>query len=128
MQLCNFHLKKRRWLCNDAPELVSYHGIDSVWTFKTYFKQLNRLQVNEGILDWYPRSKYYTFCKSDLTKVSPDGVLLTLSAGRFNCWAFSGVTFIKRRYKQQNKWRWVSLLVLESHGRTIKNVCSSVYF
>lgn len=39
--------------------------------------------------------KLLTFCKFDLTNVSPDGVLLTHSGGRLSLRASSGVTFTK---------------------------------
>lgn len=39
-----------------------------------------------------------TFCNSGLTNISPDGVLLKCSGGRFSLRASSGVTF-KRMYK-----------------------------
>lgn len=69
------------------------------------------------ILEWSSKfNQKHTFCKFDLTNVSPDGVLYTDSGGMLRLRAFSGVTLKNKRHKivyhLLSKKSWTKLMYI----------------
>lgn len=72
-------------------------------------------------------TKKHTFCNSGLTKTSPDGVLFTLSAGKFNLWASSDLTFTKntvnlKKFQLNHINCKINVIMFSLHDRIYTNV------